>query len=95
MFGTDWLDCSIIKYYNISDAKECFDDEKARLAEKYKIKSVGRIGDESFGWAYGSQSKVVFRKANIYVEILFSSQYGKPDIEHAKKFAEIVEKKIV
>ncbi|MBN1761742.1 MAG: hypothetical protein JW878_01510 [Methanomicrobia archaeon] len=92
IFGTDYLTCEVDKYHNISDAKKAFENQKKYEAEKVKITSV-ELGDESYGWKYGHQSCVHFRKLNIIVDILFESQYGKPDIEHAKKFGEIVEKK--
>lgn len=94
IFGTDYLWCEIFNYHNISDAQRAFESSKRDMAEKVKIKSVG-VGDESYGWKHGHQSGVYFRKTNIIVDIVFESQYGKPDIEHAKKFAEIVEKKII
>jgi len=94
MVGTDYLWCEVFNYHNISDAERAFESSKKDMAEKLKIKSVG-LGDESYGWKYGHQSNVYFRKANIIVDIVFDCEYGKPDIEHAKKFAEIVEKKIV
>lgn len=94
LFGIDYLDCEVTKYCNVSDAKMAFESNRESYAEKIKTKSVG-LGDESYGWNYGHESCVCFRKANIIADLYFESQYGKPDIEHAKKFADIVEKKIV
>jgi hypothetical protein len=94
MFGTDYLDCEVTKYRNISDAKIAFKSEKEYYAGKIKIRSLDS-GDEGFEWNYHHECGALFRKANIIVGMYFESQYGTPELKHIKKYVGIVEKKIV
>lgn len=82
----------ITKYSTIDQAKEAFNKLKKDNLD-FKLVSVG-LGDESFGWDYGKESTVVFRKANIIVETWYGKQAGSGSIGDAKEYAEIVEKKI-
>ena len=86
------IECEVAKYSTIDEAKQNFNDLKMEY-DDFKLSSVG-IGDESFGWEYGIESNVIFRKANIIVDSWYAKEFGTSHIRDAKKYAKIVEKKI-
>lgn len=91
--GFHTIECEVTKYSTADEAKQAFSKLKQEYSD-FKLSSVG-LGDESFGWEFGPESVVVFRKANVVVGFWYYREYGNSHIRDIKKYAEIVEKKIL
>ena len=90
--GIHVIECEVTKYSTVDEAKQAFSKLKQEYGD-FKLSSVG-LGDESFGWEYGTESNVIFRKANIIVDSWYYREFGGSHVSDVKKFAEIVEKRI-
>lgn len=91
--GFHTIECEVTKYSTVDEAKQAFSKLKQEYSD-FKLSSVG-LGDDSFGWEFGPESVVVFRKANVVVDFWYYREYGNSHIRDIKKYAEIVEKKIL
>ena len=91
--GYHTLECDVTEYSTVNEAKQAFLELKQNESD-FKMSSVG-LGDESYGWEFGPESVVVFRKANVNVDVWYYREWGNSHIRDAKKYAEIVEKKIL
>lgn len=91
--GYHTLECEVTEYPTVDEAKQAYSESKQESSD-FKLSSVG-LGDDSFGWEFGPESVVVFRKANVVVDFWYYREYGNSHIRDIKKYAEIVEKKIL
>jgi hypothetical protein len=91
-FYAEQLACSIIVLPSIDAAKQRFIEIK-KEDENYRQMPL-EYGDESFGYSYGPKARIVSRKANVLVSMVYIEPFGSPSIDAAKQYAEIVERKI-
>ena len=91
--GYHTLECEVTEYSTVDEAKQAYSELKQESGD-FKLSSVG-LGDDSFGWEFGPESVIVFRKANVVVDFWYYREYGNSHIRDIKKYAEIVEKNIL